>query len=52
MFIMPLNVGGFKVQRLSTKKSKRHSVLEAAHVATNRILMDKVANGYLLVVHP
>jgi len=29
----------------------RHSALEAARVATNRILMDKLINDYLMVVH-
>ena len=30
----------------------RHSALEAARVATNRILIDKLVNDYLMVVHP
>ena len=30
----------------------RHVALEAARVATNRILMDKLINDYLMVVHP
>ena len=30
----------------------RHSALEAARVASNRILMDKVVNDYLMIVHP
>jgi large subunit ribosomal protein L10e len=30
----------------------RHSALEAARVATNRILIDKLINDYLMVVHP
>ena len=30
----------------------RHSALEAARVATNRILMDKLVNDYLMIVHP
>jgi large subunit ribosomal protein L10e len=30
----------------------RHSALEAARIATNRILMDKLVNEYLMVVHP
>jgi large subunit ribosomal protein L10e len=30
----------------------RHSALEAARVATNRILMDKVINDYYMLVHP
>jgi large subunit ribosomal protein L10e len=30
----------------------RHSALEAARVATNRILMDKLINDYYMLVHP
>jgi large subunit ribosomal protein L10e len=30
----------------------RHSALEAARVAANRVLMDKLINDYLMVVHP
>jgi len=30
----------------------RHSALEAARVATNRVLMDKLVNDYLMVVLP
>ena len=30
----------------------RHSALEAARVATNRLLMDKLINDYLMLVHP
>ena len=30
----------------------RHSALEAARVATNRVLMDKLINDYYMVVHP
>lgn len=30
----------------------RHSALEAARVATNRVLMDKLVNEYLMQVHP
>jgi len=30
----------------------RHSALEAARVATNRILMDKLLNDYYMNVHP
>src|SRR4030043_529821 len=30
----------------------RHMALEAARVATNRVLMDKLINDYLMVVHP
>jgi large subunit ribosomal protein L10e len=43
----------FEVQLLSTKRVQiRHSSLEAARVATNRVLMDKLINDYLMVVHP
>ena len=30
----------------------RHMALEAARVATNRVLMDKLINDYLMLVHP
>lgn len=30
----------------------RHSALEAARVATNRLLMEKLVNDYLMLVHP
>jgi len=30
----------------------RHSAMEAARVATNRVLMDKLVNDYLMVVLP
>ena len=30
----------------------RHSALEAARVAANRVLIDKLINDYLMVVHP
>jgi large subunit ribosomal protein L10e len=43
----------YEVQLLSTKRVQiRHSALEAARVATNRVLMDKLINDYLMVVHP
>jgi len=43
----------FEVRLLSTKRVQvRHSALEAARVATNRVLMEKLANDYLLVVQP
>lgn len=39
-------------QLISTKRAQiRHSALEAARVATNRILMDKLINDYYMVVH-
>ncbi len=43
----------FEVKLLSTKRVQvRHSALEAARIAVNRVLIDKVANEYLMVVHP
>ncbi|MGD6934691.1 MAG: 50S ribosomal protein L16 [Candidatus Bathyarchaeia archaeon] len=43
----------YEVQLLSTKRVQvRHSALEAARVATNRVLMEKLVNDYLMVVHP
>jgi large subunit ribosomal protein L10e len=42
----------FEIQLLSTKRVQiRHCALEAARVATNRILMEKLVNDYLMVVH-
>jgi large subunit ribosomal protein L10e len=39
-------------QLLATERVQiRHSALEAARVATNRILMDKLINDYYLTVH-
>jgi large subunit ribosomal protein L10e len=43
----------FELQLLSSKRVQiRHSALEAARVAANRILMGKLVSDYLLVVHP
>jgi large subunit ribosomal protein L10e len=40
-------------QLISTERAQiRHSALEAARVATNRVLIDKLINDYLMVVHP
>ncbi len=36
----------------SERAQIRHSALEAARVATNRVLMDKLINDYLMIVHP
>jgi large subunit ribosomal protein L10e len=36
----------------SERAQIRHNALEAARVATNRLLMEKLANNYLLHVHP
>jgi large subunit ribosomal protein L10e len=38
---------------IATKRVQiRHSALEAARVATNRVLMDKLINDYLMQIHP
>lgn len=34
------------------KAQIRHNALEAARIATNRILIDKLVNNYLMHVHP
>jgi large subunit ribosomal protein L10e len=40
-------------QLLANERAQiRHSALEAARVATNRILMDKLINDYYMIVHP
>jgi len=40
-------------QLISTERAQiRHSALEAARIATNRILIDKLINDYYMVVHP
>lgn len=40
-------------QLISTERAQiRHSALEAARVATNRVLIDKLINDYLMIVHP
>ncbi|MCW4000403.1 MAG: 50S ribosomal protein L16 [Candidatus Bathyarchaeota archaeon] len=40
-------------QLISTQRVQiRHCALEAARVATNRVLMDKLVNDYLMIVHP
>ena len=40
-------------QLIATQRAQiRHSALEAARVATNRVLMDKLINDYLMIVHP
>jgi len=49
----PKGTFDFEVKLLSTKRVQvRHSALEAARVATNRVLMEKLVNDYLLVIHP
>ncbi len=43
----------FEAQLIAEKRAQiRHSALEAARVATNRVLMDKLINDYLMIVHP
>ena len=47
--------GNFEIEGklIATKRAQvRHSALEAARVATNRVLMDKLVNDYLMLVHP
>ncbi len=40
-------------QLISNERAQiRHSALEAARVATNRVLMDKLINDYYMLVHP
>ncbi|MCW3995651.1 MAG: 50S ribosomal protein L16 [Candidatus Bathyarchaeota archaeon] len=40
-------------QLIATERAQiRHSALEAARVATNRVLMDKLINDYYMNVHP
>jgi large subunit ribosomal protein L10e len=54
-FTMGDTKGEFQVQGqlLATERAQiRHCALEAARVATNRVLMDKLINDYLMVVHP
>jgi large subunit ribosomal protein L10e len=43
----------FEAKLIALKRAQiRHSALEAARVATNRVLMDKLVNDYLMIVHP
>jgi large subunit ribosomal protein L10e len=43
----------YEAKLVASKRAQiRHSALEAARVATNRILMDKLINDYLMQVHP
>jgi large subunit ribosomal protein L10e len=42
-----------EAQLISLERAQiRHCALEAARVATNRILMDKLINDYYMIVHP
>jgi large subunit ribosomal protein L10e len=54
-FTMGDTKGQFQVegQLIALERAQiRHSALEAARVATNRILMDKLLNDYYMNVHP
>ncbi|HSQ48684.1 MAG TPA: 50S ribosomal protein L16 [Candidatus Deferrimicrobiaceae bacterium] len=54
-FTMGDTKGQFQVegQLIALERAQiRHSALEAARVATNRILMDKLINDYYMNVHP
>jgi large subunit ribosomal protein L10e len=54
-FTMGDTKGNFEIEAklVALKKAQiRHSALEAARVATNRILMDKLIKDYLLQIHP
>lgn len=43
----------FEVKLIATEKAQvRHNALEAARVAANRLLMDKLVNNYRLQVRP
>jgi large subunit ribosomal protein L10e len=43
----------YEVKLIALKRAQiRHSALEAARVATNRVLMDKLVNDYFLQIHP
>jgi len=54
-FTMGDTKGTFEIEGQLIAKERaqiRHSALEAARVATNRVLMDKLINDYLMIVHP
>jgi len=43
----------YEAKLIAQEKAQiRHNALEAARVATNRVLMDKLSNNYRLHVHP
>ena len=43
----------YEVRLIALEKAQiRHNALEAARVATNRLLMEKLSNNYRLQVHP
>ena len=54
-FTMGDTKGNFEVEAklVALKRAQiRHSALEAARIATNRVLLDKLASDYLLQIHP
>jgi large subunit ribosomal protein L10e len=54
-FTMGDTKGTFEIEAklVALKRAQvRHSALEAARVATNRLLMDKLINDYFMQVHP
>ena len=54
-FTMGDTKGKFEIEArlVALKRAQiRHSALEASRVATNRILVDKLQNDYLLQIHP
>jgi large subunit ribosomal protein L10e len=54
-FTMGDTKGNFEIEAklVALKRAQiRHSALEAARVATNRLLMDKLINDYFMQVHP
>jgi large subunit ribosomal protein L10e len=43
----------YEARLIAMKRAQiRHSALESARVATNRVLIDKLINDYLMIVHP
>jgi large subunit ribosomal protein L10e len=53
-FTMGDTKGTFEIEGklVALKRAQiRHSALEAARIATNRILIDKLVNDYLMIVH-
>ena len=43
----------YEARLIAMKRAQiRHAALESARVATNRVLMDKLINDYLMIVHP
>jgi large subunit ribosomal protein L10e len=54
-FTMGDTKGTFEIEAklIALKRAQiRHSALEAARIATNRVLLDKLANDYLLQIRP